>query len=116
MPGRNKVSIAWTITQSGTGAVIDTGTSRHTVCVTAAAHATPFGAGSDQVRYPYETLVDVGAVAAGGHGELLAEQGEVQGARDAYQKAIDSGHADQAPMAALGLGRLPEEQGHVPGN
>jgi tetratricopeptide (TPR) repeat protein len=34
-----------------------------------------------------------------------------QQARLAYQQAIDSGHADAAPMAAVGLGTLLEEKG-----
>ena len=38
-------------------------------------------------------------------GLLLAEQGDVQGAKDAYQKAIDSGHAQAAAMAASTSGR-----------
>ena len=44
-------------------------------------------------------------------GMLLADQGDVQGAKDAYQKAIDSGHADTAPKAAFNLGLLLEEPG-----
>jgi tetratricopeptide (TPR) repeat protein len=37
------------------------------------------------------------------------------GARAAYQFAIDSGHADEAPKAALGLGILLKEQGDSDG-
>ena len=37
------------------------------------------------------------------------------GARAAYQQAIDSGHADRAPQAAVNLGVLLEEQGDVAG-
>ena len=44
-------------------------------------------------------------------GVLLAEQGDVQGAKAAYQQAIDSGHADEAPTAAVNLGVLLQEQG-----
>ena len=33
------------------------------------------------------------------------------GAKAAYQQAIDSGHADAAPRAAVNLGSLLEEQG-----
>jgi hypothetical protein len=33
---------------------------------------------------------------------LLKERGDVEGARAAYQLAIDSGHTDQAPKA-IGL-------------
>ena len=32
-------------------------------------------------------------------GVLLREQGDAEGARDAYQKAIDSDHPDVAPIA-----------------
>jgi TolA-binding protein len=48
-------------------------------------------------------------------GLQLAEQGDVAGARAAFQRAIDSGHADQAPMAAWNLGVLLAEQGDVAG-
>ena len=54
----------------------------------------------------------------GGHAQpwnLLSEQGEVSGARDAYQRAIDSGHAEHAPAAAVFLGYLLDEQGDVAG-
>ena len=37
------------------------------------------------------------------------------GAKDAYQQAIDSGHADAAPTAAIDLGDLLAEQGDVAG-
>jgi predicted negative regulator of RcsB-dependent stress response len=36
-------------------------------------------------------------------GTLLRMQGDVQGAREAYHKAIDSGHADAASSAKLYL-------------
>jgi hypothetical protein len=45
-------------------------------------------------------------VAAYNVGLLLAEQGDVQGAKDAFQKAIDSGHADIAPRATVSLRAL----------
>jgi Tfp pilus assembly protein PilF len=48
-------------------------------------------------------------------GLRLAEQGDVAGARAAYQRAIDSGHPDAAPMAARYLGFLLAEQGDVAG-
>jgi hypothetical protein len=35
--------------------------------------------------------------------------------KDAYQKAIDSGHADVAPWAAFSLGVLLEGQGDIQG-
>ena len=37
------------------------------------------------------------------------------GARAAFQRAIDSGHADQAPTAAFNLGYLLEKQGDLAG-
>ena len=37
-------------------------------------------------------------------GVLLEEQGDLEGARAAYQQAIDTGHPDQAPRAMLNLG------------
>jgi tetratricopeptide (TPR) repeat protein len=39
-------------------------------------------------------------------GDLLFKQGDIAEARAAYQKAIDSGHRDWAPAAALNLGHL----------
>src|SRR5215475_12090126 len=36
-------------------------------------------------------------------------------AKDAYQKAIDSGSADAAPMAAIGLGELLADEGDLQG-
>src|SRR5919197_661610 len=44
-------------------------------------------------------------------GVLLAGQGDAEGARAAYQRAIDSGHVDTAPMAAVHLGVLLAAQG-----
>jgi tetratricopeptide (TPR) repeat protein len=49
------------------------------------------------------------------HLVLLKDQGEVEGARAAYQQAIDSGHHERAPMAAVGLALMLEEQGEVEG-
>jgi TPR repeat protein len=46
---------------------------------------------------------------------LLEGQGNVVGARAAYQVAIDSGHAEAAPMAAVNLGVLLAGQGDVVG-
>jgi hypothetical protein len=43
-------------------------------------------------------------------GVLLEEQGDADGAKAAYQQAIDSGHADMAPMAAVNLGNRREER------
>ncbi|MDB5064078.1 MAG: Tetratricopeptide repeat protein, partial [Chloroflexi bacterium] len=48
-------------------------------------------------------------------GVLLAEQGDVEGARAAFQQAIASGHPDEAPRAARNLGLLLAEQGDVEG-
>ncbi|MBV9455477.1 MAG: tetratricopeptide repeat protein [Rubrobacter sp.] len=48
-------------------------------------------------------------------GVLLAEQGDIEGARAAYQQAIDSNHPGQAPAAAVNLGVLLKEQGDVQG-
>ena len=45
----------------------------------------------------------IGATCLGG---LLERQGDVEGAKAAYQRAIDSGHADYAPMAAECLEQL----------
>jgi tetratricopeptide (TPR) repeat protein len=58
---------------------------------------------------------DMASKAAFNLGVVLANQGDVQGAKDAYQKAIDSGHADMAPTAAANLGLLLADQGDVQG-
>jgi WD40 repeat protein len=42
--------------------------------------------------------------------EQLQQQGDAAGARAAYQKAIDSGHPEHAPAAALNLGNLLSEE------
>ena len=41
--------------------------------------------------------------------------GGCEGAKAAYRQAIDSGHADAAPLAAVGLGDLLREQGDAEG-
>ncbi len=48
-------------------------------------------------------------------GDRLKQHGDVAGARAAYQRAIDSQHADQAPRAARNLGLLLAEQGDAAG-
>jgi tetratricopeptide (TPR) repeat protein len=48
-------------------------------------------------------------------GILLKEQGDTEGAREAYQEAIDSGHPDAASKAMNNLGVLLEEQGDIEG-
>ncbi len=46
---------------------------------------------------------------------LLGEQGDTEGAREAYQRVIDSGHPGKAPGAAFNLGALLKEQGDTEG-
>ncbi len=58
---------------------------------------------------------DAAPVAAFNRGLLLWQQGDAEGAREAYQRAIDSGHPDAAPKAEVGLGLLLEEQGDLAG-
>jgi len=48
-------------------------------------------------------------------GRMLAEHGDVEGARSAYQRAIDSNHPDAAPVAANDLGTLLSQAGDVEG-
>jgi hypothetical protein len=48
-------------------------------------------------------------------GQLLARQGDVQGATAAYRQAVESGHPDAAPAAAFYLGVLLAGQGDVQG-
>jgi tetratricopeptide (TPR) repeat protein len=54
-------------------------------------------------------------VAAFNLGLLLESQGDAEGAKAAYQRAIDSGHRDAAPMAAFDLGILLQAQGDAAG-
>jgi hypothetical protein len=46
---------------------------------------------------------------------LLQAAGDLAGAKRAYQLAIDSGHADAAPAAALNLGSLLAQAGDLDG-
>ena len=48
-------------------------------------------------------------------GELCEGQGDPEGAKAAYRWAIDSGHANWAPMAAVHLGVLLAGQGDPEG-
>jgi Tfp pilus assembly protein PilF len=59
--------------------------------------------------------IDAVAVAAFDRGLLLWQQGDDKGAREAYQRAIDSGHPDAAPKAEVGLGVLLGDQGDLAG-
>ena len=56
-----------------------------------------------------------GAVKVIDRGLLLEEQGDVTAAQEVFQEAIDSGHADATPMAAVGLGILLASQDDVAG-
>jgi len=49
--------------------------------------------------------------AARNTGVLLQANGDTEGARAAFQQAIDSGHAEQMPKAELNLGVLLQGQG-----
>jgi TolA-binding protein len=46
---------------------------------------------------------------------MMKEEGKVSEAKAAFQVAIDSGHPDQAPRAAVSLGQLLEKQGDTAG-
>ena len=48
-------------------------------------------------------------------GLVLAERGDFEDARAAYQQAIDSGHLDYEPMAAFNLGIMLAERGDFEG-
>ena len=58
-------------------------------------------------RYSPEASFNLGA--------LLEEQGDTEGARGAYQRAIDSGHSEHAPRAEIMLGKLLKKQGDAEG-
>ena len=47
--------------------------------------------------------------------QALDQQGDVDGARSAYQQVIDSGHAEHAPAAAFKLGLLLGKHDDLPG-
>ena len=49
--------------------------------------------------------------AAVSRAKMLSEHGDVEGARSAYQQAIDSGHPEHAPAAAFSLGLLLGQHG-----
>jgi tetratricopeptide (TPR) repeat protein len=49
-------------------------------------------------------------------GSLLQEQGDMEGAKEAYRRAIDSGNGEAAPLAALNLGYLLKSLGDVEGS
>jgi tetratricopeptide (TPR) repeat protein len=73
----------------------------------------------DIARAAWEPLAagqtDQAPQAAYNLGLLLDGQGDVAGARTAYQRAIDSGHPDEAPPAAYRLGVMLEKRGDVAG-
>ena len=48
-------------------------------------------------------------------GDLLSQQGDLEGARAAYQSAIDAGGPDTMPLAAMRLGDLLSRQGDLEG-
>jgi tetratricopeptide (TPR) repeat protein/type II secretory pathway pseudopilin PulG len=54
-------------------------------------------------------------LAAAALGALLEEQGDVEGAKAAYQQAVDSGDTEAAPLAAVKLGYLLRDQGNMEG-
>jgi tetratricopeptide (TPR) repeat protein len=58
---------------------------------------------------------EVSPVAAFKLGQLLAERGDIDGARTAYQQAIHSRHPEQGPKAAVQLGLLIAKHGDVDG-
>ena len=65
-----------------------------------------------------DSLSEVDAIVAPARalnlGLLLEAQGDVPGARAAYQQATDSGYPDFAPAAALSLGNLLRREADVP--
>ncbi len=70
--GRDLLSIAWTITEPKTQATIAAGDEHFTVYVTAGTYTPASGRGASQVAEPYESLLDVGSVAATGKSGELA--------------------------------------------
>jgi hypothetical protein len=65
-PGQCALYIAWTITEPSTGATITPDSEFHILYLTAAAYNAPGGIQSDQVEEPYESLVQIGSIAAAG--------------------------------------------------
>ena len=66
---------------------------------------------------PNQRIVDPDRTPMGAfnHGVRLAQEGDKQGARAAFQLAIDSGSAEAAPRAAFSLGMLRSEEGDTEG-
>ncbi|MED7928063.1 tetratricopeptide repeat protein [Nonomuraea sp. LP-02] len=54
---------------------------------------------------------DQAAQAAVNLGAMLLQQGDIDGAQEAYQVAIDSDHPDAMPAAAVNLGNLLKQEG-----
>jgi tetratricopeptide (TPR) repeat protein len=50
-------------------------------------------------------------VAALSLGKRLTEEGDIEGAREAYRQAANSGHPEYAPVAARNLGQLNQQVG-----
>jgi tetratricopeptide (TPR) repeat protein len=63
---------------------------------------------SGHPQYAPEALINLGTL-------LLRKQGDVEGARAAYQQAIDSAHPDAAARGAFNLAIVLTEQGDVEG-
>ncbi len=72
VPGRVVIFVSWTITDGKTQATIAAGFEHFTLYVTAGTFTPASGPGTSQVAEPYESLLDVGTVAAAGKSGDLA--------------------------------------------
>ncbi len=64
--GQCAIYVDWTVTEPSSGATITAGQEYHIVYLTAADYQPPNGFQSDEVIAPYESLVQIGSVAAAG--------------------------------------------------
>lgn len=89
VPGRDTLTIQWTVTDADSGDVIKTVTSSHAIYVTAGQYVNP-GLPSGE-NLPFETVINAGTVAAAG-------KADQQAAFDAIWKKFTSLRVNQADL------------------
>jgi hypothetical protein len=66
VPGRDTLTIKWTVTDLNSGVAVSTVTSSHVIYLTAGKYAAPTGGVPTSEEKPYVTVVDTGTAAASG--------------------------------------------------
>jgi hypothetical protein len=66
VPGRDKLTITWTVTDLASGIALPTVTSSHIIYLTAGKYAAPTAGVAPHDEYPFVTVLDTGIVAASG--------------------------------------------------